>query len=93
MKYIEYLELAKKENINITKLFIANEVELLIKEDYKKTINEDSYEEICSIVYDNYLKIDYSSISDVANIVCNLYFQSKEINEKIIRELLENKYL
>lgn len=92
MKYIEYLELANKENINITKLFIANEVDLLIK-DYKKATNEESYEEICSIVYDNYLKIDYSSISDVANIVCNLYFQSKEINEKIIRELLENKYL
>lgn len=30
MKYIELLELAKKEKINITKLFIANEVDALL---------------------------------------------------------------
>lgn len=51
MKYIELLEQAKKENINITKLFIANEVDALLRGN-EKEINEDKYEEICSIVYE-----------------------------------------
>lgn len=92
MKYIELLELAKKEKINITKLFIANEVDALLR-GYEKEISEDKYEELCSIVYENYLKIDYSSINDVAKIVCDLFIDSQEINEEIIREKLEDIYL
>lgn len=92
MKYIELLEQAKKENINITKLFIANEVDALLRGN-EKEINEDKYEEICSIVYENYLKIGYSSINDVARVVCDLFIDSQEINEEIIREKLENMYL
>lgn len=92
MKYIELLELAKKEKINITKLFIANEVDTLLR-GYEKEINEDKYEELCAIVYENYLKIDYSSINDVAKIVCDSFIGSQEINEEIIREKLENMYL
>ena len=92
MKYIELLELAKKEKINITKLFIANEVDTLLR-GYEKEISEDKYEELCSIVYENYLKIDYSSINDVAKIVCDLFIDSQEINEEIIREKLEDIYL
>lgn len=87
MRYIELLEQAKKENINITKLFIANEVDILLRE---AEINEEMYEEVCANVYEYYLKIDYSSINDVAKIVCDLYINHQETNEKIIREKLEN---
>ena len=57
MKYIDQLNFAKKEKINITKLFIAYEVQSLLK-NYNKEIKEEAYEEICSIVYEYYLKID-----------------------------------
>lgn len=91
MKYIELLEQAKKENLNITKLFIANEVDILLRGHEK--INEEMYEEVCAKVYEYYLEIDYSSINDVAKIVCDLYINNQEINEEIIREELENMYL
>ena len=92
MKYIEQLKIAKKEKINITKLFIAYEVEILLR-DLKKEVDEEIYENLCSIVYENYLKIDYSSINDVARIVCDLFINSQEIEEEIIRDKLENMYL
>ena len=92
MKYIEQLEFAKKNNINITKLFVANEVDILLK-DYRKKIDEEIYEEICFIVYEYYLKIDYTSINDVAKIVCELFMHEQKIEEEIIREKLENMYL
>ena len=31
MKYIELLNIAKKQELNVTKLFIANEVDILIR--------------------------------------------------------------
>ena len=37
--------------------------------------------------------IDYSSIDDLANVICDLYFTNKKISEKNIREKLENMYL
>jgi len=92
MKYTEQLKIAKKEKLNITKLFIAYEVELLLR-DLKKEVDEEIYENLCSIVYENYLKIDYSSINDVARIVCDLFINSQEIGEEIIRDKLENMYL
>ncbi len=92
MKYIEQLELAKKEKLNITKLFIAYEMEALLGSD-KNEISEDKYEELCSIVYEHYLNIDYSSINDVAQIVYDLYLDNKKISESIIREKLETMYL
>ena len=92
MKYIDQLNFAKKEKINMTKLFIAYEVQSLLK-NYNKEIKEEAYEEICSIVYEYYLKIDYSSINDIAKIVCDLFFNSKIINKKNICEKLENMYL
>ena len=78
--------------MNITKLFIAYEVELLLR-DLKKEVGEEIYENLCSIVYEDYLKIDYSSINDVARIVCDLFINSQEIGEEIIRDKLENMYL
>ena len=78
MRYIELLEQAKKENINITKLFIANEVDILLRE---AEINEEMYEEVCANVYEYYLEIDYSSINDVAKIVCALYNNLIKISE------------
>ena len=92
MKYTEQLKIAKKEKLNITKLFIAYEVESLLR-DLKKEVDEEIYENLCSIVYENYLKIDYSSINDVARIVCGLFINSQEIGEEIIRDKLENMYL
>lgn len=92
MKYTEQLKIAKKEKLNITKLFIAYEVESLLR-DLKKEVDEEIYENLCSIVYENYLKIDYSSINDVARIVCDLFINSQEIGEEIIRDKLENMYL
>ncbi len=92
MKYIEQLQMAKKNNINITKVFIANEIDILLK-DYSKKIDDETFEKICFIVYENYLKIDYSSINDVAKIVCELFMKEQEIEEEIIREKLENMYL
>ena len=92
MKYAEQLEIAKNEKLNITKLFIAYEMEALLGSD-KKKISEDKYEELCAIVYEHYLNIDYSSINDVAKIVCNLYLDNKKISEDIIREKLETMYL
>lgn len=92
MKYIEQLERAKKNNINSTKLFVANDVDTLLK-DYSQKLDEDIFEKICAIVYEYYLKIDYSSINDVAKIVCELFMDEQEIEEKNIREKLENKYL
>ena len=35
MKYLELLNVAKKQELNITKLFIANEVDILISENVK----------------------------------------------------------
>ena len=61
--------------------------------DLKKEVDEEIYENLCSIVYENYLKIDYSSINDVARIVCDLFINSQEIGEEIIRNKLENMYL
>ena len=37
--------------------------------------------------------IDYSSINDVANVICDLYFKNEKISEKNIREKQENMYL
>lgn len=92
MSFIKNLIKAKKEKINITKLFIANEVDLLTK-GHTKHINAETFEYICSLVYEYYLLIDYSSIHDITNIICRSYFEKEKINEKIIREKLENMYL
>lgn len=92
MKYAEQLEIAKNEKLNITKLFIAYEMEALLGPD-KKKISEDKYEELCATIYEHYLNIDYSSINDVAKIVCNLYLGNQKISEDIIREKLETMYL
>ena len=43
--------------------------------------------------YEYYLMIDYSSINDLANVICDLYFKNKEISKENIREKLENMYL
>ena len=92
MKYLELLNVAKKQELNITKLFIANEVDILIRE-YVKKKNDKIFEHLCYLVYEYYLMIDYSSINDVANVICDLYFKNEKISEKIIREKLENMYL
>ena len=92
MKYIELLNVAKKQELNVTKLFIANEVDILMKEHIQER-NEEIFEHLCSLVYEYYLMIDYSSINDVANVICDLYFNKEKISEKIIREKLENMYL
>lgn len=92
MKYLELLNVAEKQELNITKLFIANEVDILIRE-YVKDRNDKIFEHLCSLVYEYYLMIDYSSINDLANVICDLYFKNKEISEKNIREKLENMYL
>lgn len=92
MKYLELLNVAEKQELNITKLFIANEVDILIR-NYAIERNDEIFEHLCSLVYEYYLKIDYSSINDLANVICDLYFKNKEISEKNIREKLENMYL
>ena len=92
MKYLELLNVAKKQELNITKLFIANEVDILIRE-YVKKKNDKIFEHLCSLVYEYYLMIDYSSINDVANVICDLYFKNEKISEKNIREKQENMYL
>ena len=43
--------------------------------------------------YEYYLMIDYSSINDLANVICDWYFKNKEISKENIREKLENMYL
>ena len=92
MKYIELLNIVKKQELNVTKLFIANEVDILIRK-YVKERNNKIFEYLCSLVYEYYLMIDYSSIKDVANVICDLYFKNKKMSEKNIREKLENMYL
>lgn len=92
MKYLELLNVAKKQELNITKLFIANEVDILIRE-YVKKKNDKIFEHLCYLVYEYYLMIDYSSINDLTNVICDLYFRNKKISEKNIREKLENMYL
>ena len=92
MKYLELLNVAKKQELNITKLFIANEVDILIRK-YVKERNDKIFEHLCTLVYEYYLMIDYSSINDLANVICDLYFKNKKISEKNIREKLENMYL
>lgn len=92
MKYIEQLKLVRKENINITKLFIAYELDVLLQ-DYNKDVKEEVFEELCSIIYEYYLRIDYSSINDVARIVYNSFKENENIEEAMIREELENMYL
>ncbi|MGM9880981.1 MAG: hypothetical protein ACI318_06985 [Bacilli bacterium] len=92
MKYIELLNIAKSKELNVTKLFIANEVDILIRK-YVKERYDKIFEHLCSLVYEYYLMIDYSSINDVANVICDLYFKNEKISEKIIREKLENMYL
>ena len=92
MKYLELLNVVKKQELNITKLFIANEVDILIRE-YVKDRNDKIFKHLCSLVYEYYLMIDYSSINDVANGICDLDFKNEKISEKNIREKLENMYL
>lgn len=92
MKYMELLNVGKNQELNVTKLFIANEVDVLIKEHIKER-NEEIFEHLCSLVYEYYLMIDYSSINNVANVVCSLYLKKENINEKIVREKLTNLYL
>ena len=92
MKYKELLYTAKRLDLNITKLFIANEVETLLNA-YNKEINSEVYEEICFVVYECYIKIDYSSINDVAKIVCDMFINSKEADEDLVRNELEKIYL
>ena len=92
MKYLELLNVAKKQELNITKLFIANEVDILIRK-YEKEKNNKIFEHLRSLVYECYLMIDYSSINDVANIICDSYYKNEKISEKTIREKLENMYL
>ena len=86
------LNIAKKQELNVTKLFIANEVDILIRK-YVKEKNNKIFEHLCSLVYEYYLMIDYSSINDVANIICDSYYKNKKICEKNIRKKLENMYL
>ena len=81
MKYIELLNIAKKQELNVTKLFIANEVDSLIRKYVKERKNK-IFDHLCSLVYEYYLMIDYSSINDVANVICDLYFKNKIISEK-----------
>ena len=81
MKYLELLNVAKKQELNITKLFIANEVDILIRE-YVKKKNDKIFEHLCYLVYEYYLMIDYSSINDLTNVICDLYFKNKNINQK-----------
>ena len=90
MKYIDKLKRVKDANVNVIKLFIAHEVDSLLKEQIS-VITEEVFEEICTLVYENYLKIYYSSIEDVAKIVCKLYLEGKSIQEKIIRTTLETE--
>ena len=92
MKYIELLNIAKKQELNVTKLFIANEVDILIRK-YVKERNNKIFDHLCSLVYEYYLMIDYSSINDVANVICDSYFNNEKISEKNIREKIENMYL
>ena len=92
MKYIDKLKMVKDANVNIIKLFIAHEVDSLLKEQIS-VITEESFEEICTLVYENYLKIDYSCVEDVARIVCSLYVRSQKIDQEIIRDKLENACL
>ena len=92
MKYIELLNIVKKQELNVIKLFIANEVDILIRK-YEKEKNNKIFEHLCSLVYEYYLMIDYSSINDVANIICDSYYKNEKISEKNIREKLENMYL
>lgn len=92
MKYIELLNIAKKQELNVTKLFIANEVDILIRK-YLKERNNKIFEYLSSLVYEYYIMIDYSSINDVANVICDSYFKNEKISEKNIREKLENMYL
>ena len=70
MKYLELLNVAKKQELNITKLFIANEVDILIRK-YVKERNDKIFEHLCYLVYEYYLMIDYSSINDLANVDVN----------------------
>ena len=51
MKYIELLNVAKKQELNVTKLFIANEVDIIIKK-YVKDISDNIFEHLCSLVYE-----------------------------------------
>ena len=81
MKYIELLNIAKSKELNVTKLFIANEVDILIRK-YVKERNDKICEYLCSLVYEYYLMIDYSSINDLANVIYDLYFINKKISEK-----------
>ena len=92
MKYIELLNIVKKQELNAIKLFIANEVDILIRK-YEKEKNNKIFEYLCSLVYEYYLMIDYSSINDVANVICDSYYKNEKISEKNIREKLENMYL
>lgn len=92
MKYIELLNIVKKQELNVIKLFIANEVDILIRK-YVKEKNNNIFEHLCSLVYEYYLMIDYSSVNDVANIICDSYYKNEKISEKNIRKKLENMYL
>lgn len=91
MEYSKLLDIAEKSDINISKLFIANEVKCTLK-GYDK-VDSNIFETICSLVYMYYLKIDYASVNDVTAIICKMYFNNEEITELEIRKKIENLYL
>ncbi len=92
MKYKEILEIAEKEKLNITKLFIAYEVAALLSDEIQM-VSYDDFEDLCHSVYEYYLSIDYASIKDVAYIVYSAYKNNKSINEKKVRYELEGLYI
>ena len=60
---------------------------------YEKEKNNKIFEYLCSLVYEYYLMINYSSINDVTYVYCDSYYKNEKISKKNIREKLENMYL
>ena len=96
MNFKEELKRAKNLKINILALDIAYEVDVF---NYKETLSDEDFEQICSIVEYYYLKTNDITISNIVNTIFTLIDNGKSIDEianmsksKFIDELVFGSY-
>lgn len=101
-KYTELLKKANENNINITELYIADNVVC----DVMNSINEalkteeeidELIESICELVKWFYLKSNGMSISDISSAVCELHFDEliplNELTKNMVYDLVISYHL
>lgn len=86
MRYFDTLNLAKKYGINHINLTIASEIEYKFGD-----INNELFEELCQLIKDAYLKIEYINIELMVERLYQLIVIEKKKIENISKYELYNE--